>query len=102
MYKIYFGHDCDSINGFNHGYYLPETFEKLSEAEKYAEEFIENIKGCGDVIKDESSEYLQCEKITAFFNPETGEEITPEEYEKNPEDNMYRYVYVSVQNFEGD
>ena len=102
--RRYYGFDCDSVNGFNNGYYIdsnPIEVKDYKEAHKKCVEIIlENWK-CSkkDISDDNSSDYPIVELITGFFN-DNGSNISESEYEELTERDefaaSYSYVYVSA------
>lgn len=106
--RRYIGTDCDSINGFNNGYYIddkPIKVKSYEDAEKLCRKALSDYLGYK--ITDDNSEDIShgdgpcIEVITGHFNSVTGEELTEdqiealngEEYDKG--EVHYQYVYVS-------
>ena len=98
--RRFLGDDCDSVMGFNNGSYIDQDpIEVKDEDEAYAkckEYLMKNYD-----IKEEELEEIEggYEFIDHFFDAETGEEISEEDYESRSEEDPdsvgYKYIYCS-------
>lgn len=105
--RRYYGHDCDSMQGFNNGYYIDEDFIKVKDIEdayKMCKDYLKEYWNLGKFENDEITEEGDDEQgivklITGYFESELGNEISYEEYMKRVIDDEasvhYRYVYVA-------
>lgn len=101
--RPYFGHDCDSVSGWNNGYYLDEIYVKADSpeeaSEKAMEEYCKEYNIPLDKDDNEMGDFM-ISNIKSYSDPD-GNEITKEEfeeaYENDPdrhEDYGYTYEYI--------
>lgn len=101
--RRYLGHDCDSVNGFNDGYYMDSSeieCRDLEHAEQLCCEALEQYSGQprGNFDFDNNTDAPVVTLITGYYNSETGDDLTVSQYEASEEDDAhYRYVYVSAE-----
>jgi hypothetical protein len=97
--RRYYGHDCDSVMGFNNGYYIDDKPLKVkghSEAMKAClDALIEYWTISNDDLFELDNGY---EFIIAYYDPD-GNEITRDQFLDNNdnEEYSYRYVYVTYE-----
>ena len=101
MLKIrrYYGHDCDSVHGFNNGYYIDDEFTEVSSIDRA-------FDACESVIKERYNlEGLSLreidrgyELITGYYDTD-GNELTEQQFTELDDDDeaFYNYVYVTFE-----
>ncbi len=103
--RRYFGHDCDSINGFNNGYYIddePIQCADYAEAERLCIEAAKEYIGEGPYENDNNTEMPIIQVTTGYYDDQ-GNEVTAErfsELNENEECGSYRYQYISAEKTE--
>lgn len=96
-YRFYYGYDCDSVNGFNNGYYLEDIDRLMTE-----EEAFNHCKACLKSLWGKASPLEEWENgyqlITGFYDIE-GNDISESQFEELCDDDAasYSYVYVTYE-----
>jgi hypothetical protein len=99
--RRYYGHDCDSVSGFNDGYYLDDEFVEVknhAEAERLCKEALAERWACKD--KDLEDIDGTCFQLTTGYYDNDGNDLTRDawiEANEDKETGCYRYVYVSYE-----
>jgi len=97
--RRYLGHDADSINGFNNGYYLDDAdgieAKDHDEASRLCLKALDEryVVDAGELTKDDYGYTL-----TTSYSDDNGNEITREEFlnlNEDSESGSYRYVFVN-------
>lgn len=97
--RLYYGYDCDSVNGFNNGYYLHDysiEVKDIDEAFKQCEYAIKELWGGKSELEELDNGF---ELITGYYDNE-GTELTEEQFQElneNEESGSWSYVYVTYE-----
>lgn len=99
--RRYFGHDCDSVNGFNNGYYIDDDYIEVNSDNVIYQLCISVLRERYDFkakdINDIGSDTLCLELITGWYD-EKGNALNELEFsERDNETDSYSYVYVSAE-----
>lgn len=96
--RRYYGHDCDSVNGFNDGGYIDRDFVEVAsveEAEELCKSFLKQQYGDDiEITEMDSGDAFQV--ITGHYDA-NGNDLTKSQYDQllmDDKDVSYRYVYV--------
>lgn len=93
--RRYYGHDCDSINGFNNGYYLDSTpieVENIDQAYELCRQSLLELWGGSSPLE----EFDQGFQLITVYSDREGNEINPEDYDSDLE-HSYLYVFVNFE-----
>ena len=101
-YRLYYGHDCNSVDGFNDGYYIDEDTHTDTIEEACNRAKIELKKRYGSHInieEQDGGESSSFQLITGYYDND-GNDLTKEaftELNENEEAGSYLYVYISIE-----
>jgi hypothetical protein len=97
-FRLYYGFDCDSVNGFNNGYYLDDIKAKsLGHAYMVARKKLEELSGLNPELFEEIENGF--EVVTGYYD-DAGNEILEDQFHalnENEESGSWRYVYVTIE-----
>lgn len=94
-YRLYYGHDCNSVDGFNNGHYLSLDSDILTEEEGYdrCKQFLISMHGDSADIEEIEGGF---EVITGYYDAD-GNSITSDAFLEDSDDNFsYSYEYVTL------
>jgi hypothetical protein len=102
MTKIrrYYGSDCNSVDGFNNGYYIDDDCIETSDPMKSCMEALVDLWTLNNDPDDLTELENGYEFIIGYFD-KNGKELTRKQYlARDRESDSYRYVYVTFEEVE--
>jgi len=102
--RRYYGHDCDSIMGFNNGYYIDDNDIQVTDIDdafkKCKKWILKNYKCKKSDLTELDNGY---ELITGYYDND-GNDITQKQFNElndiDSDDGAYRYIYVTFESID--
>jgi len=93
--RRYCGHDCESVNGFNNGYYIDDDYIEVKDIDDAFEKCKEYLETRWDTNESDIEEWDNGYQLITSYNDNDGNDIKPDDYDSDKHE--YSYVFVTYE-----